>query len=69
MKINVFRIAEKDGYILYQRERKKEFKVAPFPKYFINNSGTEANYFKEFKTLREAKREMKRLTTKQTIAL
>lgn len=67
MKIHIFRITESaNGFIIYQRERIKGINCAPFPKYFINNPKTQ-NYFKEFKTLREAKKEFAALIADSSI--
>lgn len=61
MKVQIFRLLEKNGFVLYEREKTKVKGCAPWPKYFINNPETK-DYFKEFKTKKEATNEFLKLT-------
>lgn len=59
MQIEINRLQEAKGYILYQRAKNKMKGCASWPKYFIKNDDT----YQELRTLAKAKSEFKKLTT------
>ncbi len=63
MQVPIFKLAEQNGYSLYRREKTKEKGCASWPKYFIKDDDSTKKYFKEFRTLPQAKKEFKELTT------
>lgn len=63
MKVQIFKLKQANGFTLYERAKTKIKGYAAWPKYFINNVDGEKNYFKEFKTIKEANKEFERLTT------
>lgn len=60
MQVEVFRVKESKGFILYQRAKTKFKGYAPMLKFFISQEG--GKYFKEFRTQREAIKEFNSLT-------
>lgn len=61
MKTMLLRIAEKNGFILYQRQNTRPPGYVPIPKYLITGN----DHYDEFCTERQAQKTFKQLTQPQ----